>query len=88
MPESTLNMEILDIQGVPVQVGDRIAAAFREGNRGELRIGTIMGFGERANKVTVVVVWDLESGYGAGPRKIAVKGAIQADLYRFIKINT
>lgn len=80
-------MEILDILNQPVVEGDLIAAGFRSGNNGELRIGYIEGFGERGNNTTVKVHWVKGSGYGGRRQELDIHGAIEADLFRFVKIT-
>lgn len=79
--------QILDLLGQEVKVGDRIAGAFRDSTHAFLRAGTVLGFGERGNKLTVQVKWDTDSGYGVGPRDVEIVGAIEADLRRFIRIG-
>lgn len=83
--------EIVDLEGNVVQQGDRVAGAFRIGNTAVLRTGTVQGFGERANRLTVKVIWDHDSNYpGPGPLSDAwrIKGAIEAELYRFVRIGS
>ena len=78
-------MEIKDLNDNVVGVGDRIAAAFRIGNAAVLRVGTVLGFGERGNNVTIRTHWDTSSSW-YGARDVDIEGAIDASLFRFIKI--
>jgi hypothetical protein len=71
-----------DLLGNPVAVRDQIAGAFRIGNVAVLRVGTVLGFGERGNKLTVKVQWHHDSQYPG-----ETVGAIEADLKRFVKIQ-
>jgi len=76
---------VADVTGRAVKVGDRIAAAFREGNVAELRVGHVTGFGERnyygVPRRVVAVDWEDGSGYGR-PQS----SSIFADLQRFVVI--
>lgn len=78
---------VVDILGEQILPGDRIAAAFRLGNIAELRVGTVLGFGERGNNLTVQVQWEISSGSDGNKRDIAKSGGIEADLFRFVKIG-
>jgi hypothetical protein len=78
-------MEIKDLEGNVIQPGDRVAGAFRIGNTAVLRTGTVLGFGERSNRVTVQVRWSSDSGYPGGALNIV--GAIDATKLRFVKIG-
>lgn len=79
--------EVNDINGDVVRVGDHIAAAFRAGDVAQLRTGLVLGFGERANKLTIKVKWEIESGGYRGPRASSTVGAIEADLKRFVRLE-
>jgi hypothetical protein len=79
-------MEIKDLEGNVVVPGDRVAGAFRIGNTAVLRTGVVLGFGERANKLTVQVRWETTSEYPRGATNIV--GAIAADKIRFVKIGS
>lgn len=76
-------MEVRDILGQVILEGDEVAAAFRTGNVAELRVGTVLGFGERGNELTVKVRWHKSSGR---ERDVDIIGGIEADLVRFVKI--
>lgn len=78
--------EVTDLLGASVQIGDRIAAAFRIGNVAVLRVGTVLGFGERSNELTIRVQWEQESS-GHGPEETAKVGSIEARLARFVKVS-
>lgn len=82
-------MEIKDLEGNVVKPGDRVAAAFRIRNVAVLRTGTVLGFGERSNSVTVRVEWDHDSSFDFATHPLAtrVHGAIDASLTRFVKIG-
>lgn len=83
-------MQVLDILGQEIEPGDRIAGAFRSSVRAELRTGTVLGFSERGNKLTVTVKWDTSSSglnYGDAPLPVNIVGNIEADLRRFIRIG-
>jgi hypothetical protein len=82
-----MSFEVTDLLGKPIAKGDTIAAAFRTGNKAELRVGTVMGFGERGNNVTVAVWWYKSSGFGRNSADIDINGAIEADLHRFIRLE-
>lgn len=72
-----------DVRGNQIVVGDEIAGAFRIGNVAVLRVGSVVGFGERGNKLTVKVQWrDSSRSYDD-----EVNGAIEADLKRFVKVG-
>lgn len=73
-----------DLLGNPVQPGDEVVGAFRIGNVAVLRVGTVRGFGERANALTVRVAWHTDSNDGT----IAKHGAIEAELKRFVKLSS
>lgn len=79
-------MEVLDLTGQPVKPGDRIAGAFRDSTLAYLRLGSVVNFGERDNKLTVRVHWDTESGRN-GPHPVDIIGSIEADLFRFVKLE-
>lgn len=79
-------MEVQDLQGKTISVGDRVAGAFRDSTLAYLRLGTVLGFSERGNKLTVRVQWDTESG-ARGPHPVDIVGSIDAGLYRFIKLE-
>lgn len=81
-----LTKEIKDLEGNVIEVGDRIAAAFRTSTQAYLRTGTVLGFGERSNNVTLKVQWDYES-IGRGHRTTTV-GFIDSSLFRFVKIGS
>lgn len=76
-----------DANGNEVGIGDTVAGAFRLGNIAVLRIGEVVGFGERSNRLTVKVKWYVESA-DQGPQVVNINGAIEADLYRFVKIDS
>lgn len=78
---------VADVLGQDVEIGDTVAGAFRLGNIAVLRVGTVTGFGERANRLTVKVKWHTESA-GNGPEVININGAIEAELYRFVRIGS
>lgn len=78
-----VNLEVLDLWDRPLAVGAIVAAAFRTGNVAELRIGKVLGFGERGNALTVRVQWYISS---LNP-KIDKIGEIEADLVRFVRID-
>lgn len=54
-------MSALDVLGNEVDVDDRIAMAFREGNSGHLRVGIVRGFGAKSaypeDVQTMEVAW-------------------------------
>lgn len=79
-----------DLLGNPVVPGDTVAGAFRIGNVAVLRVGTVLGFGERGNKLTVKVQWDKTSNpYGGSDAKdVSIFGGIEAELKRFVKIGS
>lgn len=79
-----------DLLGNPVQPGDEVVGAFRIGNVAVLRVGTVLGFGERANRLTVRVRWhDSSNPYGGkDPEVIEKTGAIEAELKRFVKLSS
>lgn len=82
-------MEVKDILGQVILKGDTIAAAFRTGNTAELRVGTVLGFGERGNELTVKTQWHKSSrGYGNNTiaQDVDIVGEIEAGLVRFVKI--
>jgi hypothetical protein len=82
--------QILDLLGQAVDVGDRVAAAFRDSTQAELRTGTIVGFGERGNKLTIIIEWDSSSYDVTRPHSktsVPPVGAIEAGLRRFIRIG-
>lgn len=78
--------EVVDVLGVPVNPGDRVAGAFRSSNRAILRVGEVISFGERGNRLTVNVRWVRESAEGAG-LNVDIVGGIEAELFRFVKIQ-
>jgi len=80
---SELNGEVQDVLGTTVKVGDTVAGAFRIGNTAVLRVGTVLGFGERGNKLTVKVEWKVSSRETEGN----IVGGIEADLNRFVKLT-
>jgi hypothetical protein len=87
-------MEINDLEGNTINPGDRVAGAFRIGNVAVLRTGTVQGFGERGNNVTVIVNWDHDSEYAGRSESwrrlqsaVDITGAIEADKLRFVKIG-
>lgn len=80
---SDFNGEVEDVLGSTIRVGDTVAGAFRIGNVAVLRVGTVLGFAERANRLTVRVQWQHSSRSYEGE----IVGAIEADLHRFVKIN-
>lgn len=75
---------VTDVLGNPINVGDEIAGAFRIGNTAVMRVGTVQGFGERGNKLTVKVKWTTSSR----EYDHEVTGAIEADLQRFVRLGT
>jgi hypothetical protein len=79
-------MEIKDLEGNVIEPGDRVAGAFRIGNTAVLRTGTVLGFGERANKLTVQVRWENSSEWPRGA--VNIVGAIDAARVRFIKLGS
>lgn len=81
-----MNPRITDLQGNTLEVGDRVAGAFRVGNVAELRVGEVTGFGERGNELTVEVHWTKRSSY-AGTKDVDIHGGIEAGLVRFVKIG-
>lgn len=82
-----MNPQITDLRGNTLEVGDKVAGAFRIGNVAVLRIGEVTGFGERGNALTVEVHWTLSS-LGARVTPIDIHGGIEAGLIRFVKIGT
>lgn len=80
-----MEMEIKDVLGQVIEPGDTIAAAFRTGNIAELRVGTVLGFGERGNELTVKAHWTRGSLYGG--TDIQIHGEIEAQLVRFVKLG-
>lgn len=74
---------VTDVLGNPINVGDEIAGAFRIGNTAVMRVGTVLGFGERANKLTIKVKW----AYSSREYDHEVTGAIEADLQRFVRLS-
>lgn len=85
-------MEVTDLEDNVIEVGDRVAGAFRIGNIAVLRTGTVQGFGERGNNITVRVEWDHDSEYERyrhmyNDPYTNVHGGIEADLKRFVKIS-
>ena len=78
---------VTDLNGDPVQEGDRIAGAFRAGDVAQLRTGTVLGFGERSGKTTIKVQWEISSGSGRGARAVSTLGQIEAGLKRFVRIE-
>lgn len=84
-------MEIKDLEGNVIGPGDRVAGAFRIGNIAVLRTGTVLGFGERGNNMTVTVKWDHDSSdvvaYDRKNDGVNIVGNIEADKVRFVKIG-
>lgn len=84
-----LDGEVTDVLGQTVNAGDQIAGAFRIGNVAVLRVGTVLGFAERGNKLTVRVQWHHQSNeFKGGREEVDIVGAIEAKLTRFVKINS
>lgn len=79
-----------DLLGNTMQVGDTIAAAFRQGNEGVLEVGTITGFSTRmlhGNRVqTILVHWD-RIGHGGGVDDRDQDSWIYDHIKRFVKIG-
>lgn len=82
---------ITDVSGNDLQPGDRIAVAFREGNQGTLRIGTIIEFSERkadwgCATEMIEVEW---TGEGSNWNAIGMKGKrtkIEAANKKFVRL--
>jgi hypothetical protein len=80
---SEVSGEVVDVLGNVVNAGDTVAGAFRIGNTAVLRVGRVLGFGERGNKLTVRVEWLVSSRKSEGN----IVGGIEADLNRFVKLT-
>lgn len=78
--------DVLDKLGQRLEVGDRIAVAFRWDNTAELRIGTIIGHGYKRgyNGILLEIEWESQDKWGTTP----VKSKIETHHKRFVKINT
>jgi hypothetical protein len=74
---------VVDLRGTRVDVGDMIAAAVREFNTGELRIGTVMAFGKRGANDTLHIRWAKESP----DRYMDKTSVIEAHHARFVVIE-
>lgn len=86
-----------DMLGKPVNEGDRLAVAFREGNQGVMRIGTVIGKSSRNEywrnpetkkyqdqpRPTLLVEWDATTGYMNSTGKTTW---IYQDVKRFVVI--
>lgn len=86
-----------DMLEQPVVIGSRLAVAFREGNQGTLRVGTVVGVSSRNEywrqpitkryeqqpRPTLVVEWEMTSGY----RSTSKTTWIYQDVKRFVLIG-
>lgn len=75
--------EVLDLLGQRVEVGDRIAAAFRCGDAPELRVGTVVGYGYKRGYgyVLLEIKWDHTSVF------VPEKSKIETHHKRFVRMD-
>lgn len=85
-----------DMRGNPMEEGNLLAVAFREGNQGVLRIGRVVGVSSRNEywsvdgkwdqqpRPTLLVEWEQTSGYHRTETKTTW---IYQDVKRFVVIE-